>query len=492
MSTTADACPEPTSRAARDAPAGGVRTAPPETLSADTATEQTVGTAPPAVTTEQPVRPARAARLPQLDVMRLIVCFFVVATHVVSNANPMQAVAPNAVVNLLHFTRQAFFFISALVLVHSAWGRVGPDGRLAREAGQLRRRVSVLGVPYLWWSAFYVVLGLVTAYSLWALKRLWWTYLSGLIQGTDGYHMYFLLVSVEFAVVFPLFLRLLHATRGRHGLLLLGSGLVEVALMAVYHYVGQPEGWWRPFIGEASLTAYQFWLVLGGVAALHLAHTHAWLTRHARLLWVALLATGGLAMGVFWAEVAAGEEPEFAGRSLQPVTVPLALATIGVLYVVSVRISAIRASRVQRALSVGTYLSFGIYLSHPAILTGLLLLQRRLPGGMAWHPIATTSVILLLDFLLAALVSQVLSRTPWSKALTGRPRRRTSCAGPASDPRSSDQPSPVLPGPRVPAARPGPALAGPAHSTRLPVPGGRSGRAHRERSGTTAPRRAQG
>ena len=73
--------------------------------------------------------------------MRLIVCFFVVATHVVSNANPMQALAPNAVVNVMHFTRQAFFFISALVLVHSSWARVGPDGRLTRLACQMRRRV---------------------------------------------------------------------------------------------------------------------------------------------------------------------------------------------------------------------------------------------------------------------------------------------------------------------------------------------------------------
>jgi len=374
------------------------------------------------------VAPTRTRRLPQIDVMRLIVCFFVVATHVVSNANPMEALAPNAIVNVMHFTRQAFFFISALVLVHSSWARVGPDGRLTQEAGQMRKRVSVLGVPYLLWSAFYVALGLATAYSLWAAKRLWWTYLSGLVQGTDGYHMYFLLVSVEFAVIFPLFVRLLHATRRHHRALLLVSGLVEVVLMAVYHYVGQPEGWWRPIAGEASLTAYQFWVVLGGVAALHFDQMHAWLTRNK--WWVAggLLATAALATALFYRDVAAGEAPEFAGRSLQPVTVPLSLATIGVLYLVSVRIADMRQAWAQRALVFGTYLSFGIYLSHPAILTGLLYAQRALPGGMAWHPVLVTLVILVLDFGLALGVSQVLSRTRWSKALIGRPRRAVSSA----------------------------------------------------------------
>src|SRR5262249_45948753 len=159
--------------------------------------------------------PSRPPRLLQIDVMRLLICVSVVATHVVANANPLQSVASNAVVNGLHYTRQAFFFISALVLVHTA--------RRARP-GHMRRRVSVLGVPYLVWSTFYAVLGLLTAYSLWAAKRLPWTWFVGLVQGTDGYHMYFLLVSVEFAVIFPLFMWLLNATRGHHAALLVVSG----------------------------------------------------------------------------------------------------------------------------------------------------------------------------------------------------------------------------------------------------------------------------
>ena len=77
-------------------------------------------TDPPAdtpTTTQTPT--ARPVRLAQIDVMRLLICASVVATHVVGNANPINSVAPNAVTNLLHYTRQAFFFISALVLVHA-------------------------------------------------------------------------------------------------------------------------------------------------------------------------------------------------------------------------------------------------------------------------------------------------------------------------------------------------------------------------------------
>src|SRR2546423_8245276 len=219
----------------------------------------------------------RPARLPQIDVLRLLICASVVALHVTGNANPVTSVGSNAVVNLLHYTRQGFFFISALVLVYTH-----RDGK-----GATRRRIAVLGVPYLVWCTIYAVIGLFLAFSWWSVRRLPWTWFVGLIQGTDGYHMYFLLVSVQFAIVFPLFVRLLRATQGHHGTLLLVSGLVEVGLMAFYHYGYLPNGWWRSIAGESSLTAYQFWVVAGGVAALHVDTFHAWMTRHPVLVWSA-------------------------------------------------------------------------------------------------------------------------------------------------------------------------------------------------------------
>jgi len=390
-----------------------------------------------------PARAARPVRLAQIDVLRLLICASVVATHVVGNANPITSVAPNAVVNLLHYTRQAFFFISALVLVHAYRGR----------PGNLRRRVSVLGVPYLVWSTIYAVLGLFLAYSWWSARRLPWTWLVGLIQGTDGYHMYFLLVSVEFAVVFPLFLKLLQATRGHHGLLLVISGLIEVGLMAVYHYVYLPDGWWRAVAGESSLTAYQFWVIAGGVAALHFDRFHAWMTGHRLLVWSSLVLVCAGVTAIFFAEVAGGEAPEYAGRSLQPLTVPLSIAAIGAFYLLSVRIAAIGQPLARRMIDFGTYLSFGIYLSHPLLLAGLLYLERILPASVTRHAVTVTLVMLVLDFALAVFLAALLSRTRWSKALVGRPRRRAGAAADAS--RSHRVAAPVP----APAAEPAPAAA---------------------------------
>jgi peptidoglycan/LPS O-acetylase OafA/YrhL len=371
----------------------------------------------------------RARRLPQIDVLRLLICASVVATHVVSNANPLESVPANAVVNVLHYTRQAFFFISALVLVHASRRDITAEGRLASPPGAMRRRVSVLGVPYLLWSTFYAILGLFTAYSLWSAKRLPWTWFVGLLQGTDGYHMYFLLVSVEFAIIFPLFVRLLAATRGHHVRLLVGSGLIELATMAIFHYWYQPDGWWRAIAGESSLTAYQFWVVAGGVAALHFDRFHDWVTRHRALVWGGFGVMIGVATALFFGSVAAGAQPEFAGRSLQPITVPLALTAIGAFYLGSVWLA--ERSWAPPIVDTGTYLSFGIFLVHPALLTGMLYVQKDLPGGMAFHPLLTTTVIMVLDFALSVVVAMAFSRTRWSKALIGRPPRKRAAGAPA-------------------------------------------------------------
>src|SRR2546421_11975054 len=84
---------------------------------------------------------ARPARLPQIDVMRLLICVSVVVLHVVGNANAQTSVSANAVVNLFHYTRQAFFFISALVLVHASRRGPRPPRPPVRRA---RRPVPVL------------------------------------------------------------------------------------------------------------------------------------------------------------------------------------------------------------------------------------------------------------------------------------------------------------------------------------------------------------
>ncbi len=164
---------------------------------------------------------------------------------------------------------------------------------------------------------------------------------------------------------------------------------------------------------------------------MHLDAFHGWLVRHRRLVWAGLAGTCALATGLFAANMAVGESPEYAGLSLQPLTVPLSIAAIGAFYLLSVRIGEIRHARVRRVIDFGTYLSFGIYLSHPLLLTGLLYVQRHLPHAVTRYALPVTVTMCLLDVGLSLALAALLSRTPWSRALVGRPRRRGARPAPA-------------------------------------------------------------
>src|SRR5262249_27821974 len=130
------------------------------------------------------------------------------------------------VLMLLHFTREAFFALTAFVLVYRYRDRL-------RIVPFWRRRFLLVGVPYVIWSAIYTGLGLITTPlpPTAALIQLG----CNLITGAACYHLYFLVVTMQFYLLFPLFLWLLRVTRGWHGWLLALGAVLQVAIDTGLH-----------------------------------------------------------------------------------------------------------------------------------------------------------------------------------------------------------------------------------------------------------------
>ena len=91
-----------------------------------------------------------------------------------------------------------------------------------------------------------------------------------LATGTAWYHLYFLLVSMQFYLLFPLFQRLLVATRGRHRWVLAAAAVLQV-LVDLWVHDPAPTGVKADLLPYAGsfVGSYVFFLVLGGVVALH-------------------------------------------------------------------------------------------------------------------------------------------------------------------------------------------------------------------------------
>jgi peptidoglycan/LPS O-acetylase OafA/YrhL len=372
------------------------------------------------------IRPAdriKGGRIPEIDLVRVITFGAVVAVHAVTSSVAALDVGGHAALMLLHYTRSAFFVFMAIVLVRSA-ERSGHTGRL-------RRRLTLVGVPYLAWSVIYLVVGWADGdrATPWAGAGL------ALLTGTAWYHMYFLLVTMQFYLLVPVFLWLLRRTR-RHPCALLGTSLaVAIVFTGWLHYsqwAPGPLATYRNYSAQL-LPTYEFLFVAGGVAALHLDAVLDWLNRHRRAVLAGTLA-GAVAMEVlYFVTVATGTRPDTASDAVQPALQIWAVVLVAGLGAAATRwtdAGAPHVGWVDRASD----LSFGVYLVHPL----LLLVLLGLPGATAPPAGVTAGVATVLALAGSLLVVEVARRTPASLPLTGRPRRRVRMLPAATGPRPAE------------------------------------------------------
>jgi peptidoglycan/LPS O-acetylase OafA/YrhL len=381
------------------------------------------------MSTTQIARPAvrasaRPSHLYQLDLFRVITFAFVIFMHVLGATTFPQDVHSDAIEGLLHFTRQAFFALSTFVLVFQY-----RDRPLA--AGQFwRRRVPLVAVPYVLWSVIYWAYSMATAdqplASVGAELR---ALVIEIGTGTAWYHLYFLLVTLQVYLLFPLLMKLVGVIRRRPWLVLAVSGAIQIAVTLFLSHPPASVDYTTVTRFYTTLLPYQFYSVLGAVAGVHLKAVHSWLLRHKWLVVGGLVASLGVAeAGYFW-NVHNGLWPEVASDAFRLYLIPWFVAAIATIYLAGARWSEGRR-RGSRLVSWAVDRSFAIFLSHPlalALLSPLIALVGDGPGA-PWTTIVVFPATVALTFLLV----EVMRRLPFSKVLTGRPPLRAAAPAQAT------------------------------------------------------------
>lgn len=351
-----------------------------------------------------------------VDLVRVLTFACVIAVHTVATVNPADSVPAGGTEMLLHFTREAFFALTAFVLMYRYLDRLP-------VRSFWRRRFWLIGAPYLAWTVIYSGLALIATplapgAAFIQLGR-------NLITGAACYHLYFLIVTMQFYLLFPVFRQLLFLTRGRHHWLLVGGAVMQVAINAGLHAAhpsGLAEQLWHydgSFVGS-----YIFYLLLGGVVAVHVDRAQGWVRAHPVTVVVVLLLTGAAAEGWYLRLVGNGVPVPTASDVFQAVMVPWCLAVITALFALGVAWADRRGAGLgSHAIKVGSDRSFGVFLVHPMLLLAWTLvpgewLSTRIPA--LWSTILAIVAVVSVSLL----VVELLRRSPLSLVLTGKRRAR--------------------------------------------------------------------
>ncbi|MGH8982067.1 MAG: acyltransferase, partial [Acidimicrobiales bacterium] len=361
-------------------------------------------------------------RLDHVDAMRPVKQAGVVSTHSLIAFAPGALAAVGGSLMLLHVTREAFLFISACMLTYSY-------SDLARIGYRYfyRRRLVTVALPYLCWTAIYFFATLhrfsVTLQSQGrSLTVGHGAEHFGYLLGSGYYQLYYLVVIMQFYLVYPLLFWVVRRFQAHPWAVLGVSMALQILMTSVMHW-GLVPSHMRGFWATREITSYQFYLVAGMIAALHLDDVHDWLCRNGWKIFFATVLAAGAAEAWFVA-AHAGDASWLGSASdpLQPIVIPFNVGAIACVYLFGVWLVAPERSRRIRVFArSGSDNSYSIYLAQMLFVYVLEDLSWRSLNHVVPWPVATAIGVGIV-FFACVFLSSILARTPFSVALTGRKR----------------------------------------------------------------------
>lgn len=362
----------------------------------------------------------------ELDPLRAVTAVTVIAVHVLAftlflSHTAAGVLVQNGIITSVHFTREVFMFITALALTYVYFGRPFEASRF-----WAKRSIGVL-LPYCIWSIAYTWVN-TSQHSPGAFAKL---VLFNILTGNASYQLYYILLTIQLYLILPLFLLLLKHIQKHPWRALLISLALQVLLMYLdYRYIQQgslaSSGVWQMVAAyqNSFLLTYQFYFILGGLAALYLKQARAFVLRHGK--WI----VGGfvLALAAVWVHFLLQVDVYhdsfgYATSVLQPIMEFYSPTVIVLLCWLACRWANTDIGKAHpkgyRFWHILSDASFGIYLVHVFILTALL--QWVVPFMPEAWPVALR--VFLTWFLTAGgatAISILLMKTPVLSHLVGR------------------------------------------------------------------------
>lgn len=369
---------------------------------------------------------ARRPHVYELDPLRTVTAASVVAVHVLAftvylDHSDIGVQVQNALVVALHFTREVFIFVTAFALVYVYYGKP-----FALKQFWAKRSIGTL-LPYCIWSVVYVWVNGPGQTPVTFIK----TAIIDILTGNASYQLYYILLTLQFYLILPLFLLFLKCVAHHPWKVLAISFVIQVVLFyADYHLLQQgtlaSSGFWQIVAQyqDRFVLIYQFYFVLGGFTALYFQQIRSYLLRYGWIVACGVVTAIAALWLHFVLQVRVYQEPMgYATSVLQPVMVFYSLAVILFALWLACRWACHTKQdglpRGYRTWQVLSDASFGVYLIHALLLTAIL--KWVVPTMPAVLPVVTR--VLLTWFLTvgsATTISVILLHIPVLSRLVGR------------------------------------------------------------------------
>ncbi|BAP84921.1 acyltransferase [Paucilactobacillus hokkaidonensis JCM 18461] len=239
----------------------------------------------------------------EVDLMRIIFIFGVLLNHTTTAFERSMAIGSNSQVFLqathliLHFTRMGFMFMTGLVLVLNYYNRKNNWLTFWRK-----RYVSV-GIPYVAWNGIFVLGTMIASGVALSGTNFWHNFGHALLYG-DSFYMYYILVTFQLYLLFPLLVKLFKHFKHHLRIVLISMG-VQLILLFFIKY-GLPhidrDSWWYIFRAYGvNVLVYQVYFVFGAFVAIHYHEVDEFIKRYAKAIGTltAVLALGTIGLYFF-------------------------------------------------------------------------------------------------------------------------------------------------------------------------------------------------
>lgn len=381
----------------------------------------------------------------EIDLMRAFIMLCVLSVHTTSFFNGLNQdmtrsfLGMGAVITSLHYTREGFFFITGLVLFVTYYHR---------EFHPLqfwRKRFTLIVVPYIVFNILYILFeGVLSKSFNWSFADLWRLTWTSVVTGHQ-FFLYYILVSMQLYVVFPLLLMGLRKWERWQLHILIVSFVLQMVMMWAFKFgviPGQNLPWGLQqvyFYRDRFVFTYQFWFIAGGIMACHYDRVLAFVDRH-RFALRAWLVVGVLTVWghYFFDRLVLLQPEDIADTVLQPIMIPYSLLVTANVWYAGVQWSRRRARQgwqpFSRFIEIASATSFGIFLIQPFPLhyMEITILHWQNIGNPAWLHFTLWPFCILFVYFSSMFVSHWIGKIPLLSYIVGRkvpiPRRSQSTA----------------------------------------------------------------